>query len=291
MRKIFAVSVLSLSFFVFSFSEDFSLSSLIPQDGWDLTEELLYYYPESLFEYINGAAEAYLSYDFKELLVSQLKSTEEDATISVEIYDMGSIKNAFGIYSAERYPDNRFIPLGIQGYIEEGLLNLLAGSYYIKIICYDCGEESEKHLLKMGKGILNNIPDIGRRPELLDILDIEGLQDNSEKFVLNNFMGYSFFHNGYSAQYRVKRDEFSCFLIEAKDDKEAQMMFRQFCVAKGIKSDASRVQYNDPYYHHFFIAQEGRYLCGVKDINDGFESIGEIYLTKLIDAVMKKKDL
>ena len=42
-----------------------SLAALLPEiDAWSLTEDPAVYYPETLFEYINGAAEIYLSYDF-----------------------------------------------------------------------------------------------------------------------------------------------------------------------------------------------------------------------------------
>ena len=64
------------------------------------------YFPETLFEYINGAAEIYLSYDFKELIVAEYQKSGSSDSIAVEIYDMGNHKNSFGIYSAERYPDN-----------------------------------------------------------------------------------------------------------------------------------------------------------------------------------------
>jgi len=45
--------------------------------------------PDNLFEYINGAAEAYLSYDFKGLIVADFGADASKATLTVEIYDMG----------------------------------------------------------------------------------------------------------------------------------------------------------------------------------------------------------
>ena len=52
------------------------------------------YLPETLFEYINGAAEIYLAYDFKELAVGNYESGKDEASLSIEIYDMGNKINS-----------------------------------------------------------------------------------------------------------------------------------------------------------------------------------------------------
>ncbi len=109
-------------------SDSSSLQSLLPQvNNWTMTEEPSSYFPGTLFEFINGAAEIYLAYDFKKLTVTQYGRKGSTASMAVEIYEMSNETNAFGIYGAERYPDNNFIPIGIQGYVEEGMLNYLIG--------------------------------------------------------------------------------------------------------------------------------------------------------------------
>ena len=51
-----------------------ALAALVPQaERWKPEEARQSFFPENLYEYIDGAAESYLSYDFKELLVVQLK--------------------------------------------------------------------------------------------------------------------------------------------------------------------------------------------------------------------------
>ena len=209
-----------------------SLQSLLPEiKYWSYSESPRDYFPETLYEYINGAAEIYLGYDFKQLIVGQYEKTHNQASLSVEIYDMGNEKNAFGIYSAERFPDAQFLLMGNQGYLEEGSMNFLVGRYYIKLLCFDCGEKYEILLKKFSEAILNRIQDRGQLPFLLNVFPKEGLIPNTEKFILNNFMGYSFFHNGYLANYRLGDIEFECFLIEGKDGEEAQNMLIQFTVA------------------------------------------------------------
>jgi hypothetical protein len=263
------------------------LLALLPEvDSWSMTETPENYYPENLFEYINGAAEIYLAYEFKELIVAQQNKDESGMNVAVEIYDMGNGTNAFGIYSAERYPDNRFIPMGIQGYLEEGTLNFLVDRYYVKLLCFECEGQSEEVLKTFSQKIVEKAGQKGNLPPLLKAFPSEGLQPNSENFVLRNFMGYSFLHNGYSAKYKVDDQEFDCFFAEGKDDADAAEMLQKYLEAKksqDVREIASGYHIKDKYYHNIYMSQVGKRLCGVMKIEDGSEEIGLEYLGTLIE--------
>lgn len=246
------------------------------------------YFPESLFEYINGAAEIYLSYDFKELIVAEYKKSDSSDSIAVEIYDMGNHKNSFGIYSAERYPDNEFLILGTQGYMEEGALNFLVGRYYVKLLCFDCEDRSVKWLRSFSEGIVNRVENKEGFPVYLKTLPKEGQIPNTEKFILRNVMGYKFLHDGYFVSYKMKDLSFDCFLIEGKNPEEATEMLKKYLEAKGAASVQKiplGFQIKDRYYHNIYLAQVDNILCGVMKISDGFEEIGERYIAKLIESV------
>lgn len=265
-----------------------NLSKLLPElENWTINEDLQVYYPENLFEYINGAAEIYLAYEFKELMVAQFDHTSSDANISVEIYDMGRPENSFGIYSAERYPDNQFIPIGIQGYTEEGLLNLLIGDYYIKLFCFGCSGETENALLEFSKKITANVEEKGKMPPLLDVFPLKGKIQNSERFILKNFLGYGFLHDGFLVNYKFDDFEFECFLIEGRDDEDAEQMWRQYLEAKNEIPEESgigeMIMIKDRYYKNIFLILVDKYICGVMKIEDGSESMGKEYLEKMAE--------
>jgi hypothetical protein len=276
---------------VLSFSEDqeksSGLISLLPDvDTWSSTDKPESYYPENLFEYINGAAEIYLAYEFKELVVSQQQKDQSEKNVAVEIYDMGNETNAFGIYSAERYPDNQFIEMGIQGYIEEGTLNFLVDRYYIKLLCFECEDQSEEVLKEFSQKIVERVGKTGSLPPLLKAFPSKGLQLNSENFVLRNFMGYSFLHHGYSAKYKAEDLEFDCFIAEGKDNADAEEMLQKYLEAKksqNVQTIELGHHVRDKYYHNIFISRVGRRLCGVIKIKDGSEDLGLDYLSALVE--------
>lgn len=281
--------VLILPFFnmeVAPTSVESNLSTLLPQvSSWEQSEEPQLYLPETLFEYINGAAEIYLAYEFNGLIVAQYRGANSESNVAVEIYDMGSDMNSFGIYSAERYPDNNFIDIGVQGYLDEGSLNFLAGRYYVKLLCFECVEHSDGYLKEFAQAIMSRVKSTEAFPSLLSALPREGLLANTEKFILRNFMGYSFLHNGFLANYKLQDLEFDCFLIQGNSPGDASSMIERFLQTRN-RQDVQKItggyHIQDKYYHHIYLATEGRYICGVMKIKDGYEKVGEEYLARLI---------
>lgn len=263
------------------------LQSLMPRvSGWTFSEPSQTYLPGTLFEYIDGAAEAYLSYDFKELVVAQYKDEKSSPALTLEIYDMGSDKNAFGIYSTERFPESHFLPIGNQGYLEEGTLNFISGSHYVKLLCYDCGENAEGILKMFAQDVEKKVQAKGSLPPLLSIFPEEGLIPNSEKFILRNFLGFSFLHDGYLASYKEKDLEFDIFIIEGKGEADATAMLKQYLsvhLKNNQPPDEIPLGYHikDRYAQNVYISIAGKLILGVMRIKDGFEETGLKYLQAL----------
>ncbi len=269
--------------------EESSLLSLLPEvDSWKQTEKPQNYLPGNLFEHINGAAEIYLGYNFQELIVSQYKIEKGEATIAIEIYDMREGKNSFGIYSAERFPESNFISLGIQGYLEEGASYFLVGKYYIKLLCFDCENQSDDVLKLFSHEIVKRVKNKGDFPRLFEVFPEEGRSPHTEKFTLRNFMGYGFLHDGYMANYRLEDLDFDCFLIEGKSEEDANSMLEKYLATKdqeSIKETSFGHHVKDRYYHNMFLAKVKNYICGVMRIKDSSEKVGERYLKMIVESL------
>ncbi|MCJ7582107.1 MAG: hypothetical protein MUP98_16465, partial [Candidatus Aminicenantes bacterium] len=205
--------------------------------------------------------------------------------MAVEIYEMSNETNAFGIYGAERYPDNNFVSIGIQGYVEEGVLNYLIGKYYIKLLCFEGGNRSGEYLELFAKAIAEKTQGQTSFPILLDHFPKDGLVANSEKFILKNVMGYSFLHDGYLSNYKVDDFEFDSFIIQGRDEGDAQMMFDRYLEAKKsqpVQKQDSIVSIKDRYYDLIFLSRVGNHICGVMKIEEGKEDLGQKYLEALV---------
>jgi len=268
-----------------------SLHFLLPDVvTWKIPEAPQDYFPEILFEYINGAAEIYLSYDFKELTVGQYEKGDSNASLIIEIYDMGNEINSFGIYSAERFPDSQFISLGNQGYLEEETLNFIVGKYYVKLLCFDSGEDSADFLKLFSQEVVKRVKDKGTLPSALAFFPKQGLVRNSEKFILRNFMGYSFLHSGYLANYKLEDLEFDCFLIEGENADDAQNILKKYLGKKGkqsVEEISAGFRIKDRYYHNIYLTRVENYLCGVMKIKDESLEVGDKYFGMLIESLKK----
>jgi len=269
------------------------LKAMLPRlADWKPAEEARAYDPASLFEYIDGAAEAYISYDFKELVVGNYLHGASKATMTVEIYDMGTSLDAFGIYSAERSPESRFLAVGVQGYLEEGSLNFLAGRYYVKLLGYEGGDRTVAYLNSYAASIVSKIKDPAALPVLLKAFPAEGLAANSEKYIARNFMGFKFLNRGYEASYKRDAQEFTAFVIEARSAEEGAAILKQFvdqfAKSGSVGKAGAGYRIKDAYLKNILVAPAGVFLCGVTKIKDGGEAAGEKVLQAIIQALSKK---
>ena len=200
--------------------------------GWRQDGEPQVFSPRTLYEYINGAADLYLTYEFQDLNVAEYKG-EGEAEMTVEVYRHGDSTQAFGIYSQERLADARFLDIGAQGYQEPNVLNFITGPYYVKINGYSTGAEDERTMLAFGRKMEEVLGGKSSLPKILSSFPGEGMKKNTEKFIFKNFLGYSYLHSGYMADYEVSGKKFKIFVIEGKDAEDCRGMVEKYLMQTG----------------------------------------------------------
>ena len=256
--------------------------------GWKQSGEIQTFIPKTLYEYINGAADLYLTYDFQELKVAEYQN-EKKASVTIDVYRHKTPIHAFGIYSQERLPNANFIDIGAQGYIENNVFNFFTGPYYVKIISYQTGAEDREILLAFAKKVSGNLGGKGAPPSLLTTFPAEGKIKNSEKFIAQNFLGYSFFYSAFTADYELPDKIFRLFIIEGTDRNECKTIIEKYL--QSIKSPRKEVAegryiFSDPYHGEIELHWQGRYIWGTLNVND--TKLRSKYL-KLFEEGLKKK--
>lgn len=275
------------------------ITSLVPRTETWVEKERASYFPDTLFEYIDGASESYLSYAFKELLLVQFAKPGNggaetgEVTLTLEIYDMGTPLNAFGIYGAERYPENTAAEVGDSGYAENESLNFVTGRFYVKIISFGLGNEAPAEALRFGREITSMVKEKGRLPWALSMFPKENLVAQSEKYVKNNFMGHAFLHDGYTASYKMGGQEAEAFIAVASSEKDAEEMlngFLEFNLREKLipAKMASGYHIKNRYNQHIYINRVGVYVCGVTRVPDGMEAEGEKLAGAVSGALAKR---
>jgi hypothetical protein len=271
------------------------LAALVPRmDAWTQSEAPRIFFPEGLFEYIDGAAESYLSYDFRELLVVDLEKKGTEATLTLEIYDMGSPVNAFGIFGAERYPENKAVSIGELGYLEGEALNFMSGRFYVKLLGFGLGEETGSILARVGAQVAAAVKEKGVLPALVLAFPKNGLVAQSEKYIKKNFMGYEFLRHGFVATYKVGGKEFEGFFVEGGSEKDAEDMLGKLIEALARDKQtpekiALGYHSRNRYGQHIYIGRVRNVLCGVMRVPDGLEATGGSLLEVLTATLAKPR--
>ena len=249
--------------------------------GWRQDGKTQVFSPKTLYEYINGAADLYLSYEFQDLQVAEYKG-EKKTGVTVEVYRHKDPIQAFGIYSQERLANAKFLDLGAQGYYEPNVMNYLTGPYYVKINGFNTGEDDEKVLMPFAKMVAEVLGEKTSLPPILSSFPGEGKKKNSEKFISKNFLGYSFFRSGYTAEYEASGKKFKIFVIQGKDQEDCRAMMEKYLKQTGSEgqnpSDGT-YRLKDKYHGEVDIFLKGKFIWGILDLNE--PNLRDQYLRKL----------
>ena len=255
--------------------------------GWRQSGEIQTFIPKTIFEYINGAADLYLTYDFQELKVAEYLN-EKKSSVLIEVYRHKTPTDAFGIYSQERLSDANFLDIGAQGYIEKNVINFMAGSYYVKINSFHTGSDDQEIPIAFAKKVSENLGEKGALPSILSSFTEEGKKKNSEKFIAIKFLGYAFLHSAFTADYQLSGMKFKLFVIQGSGRDDCKDMLQKYLQQTGNPAkDVAEGYYrlSDPYHGKIDLQWKGRNIWGILNMSDA--SLRSKYL-KLFDKGIEK---
>ncbi len=168
------------------------LASFIPRHAgpW-LSEADQVYDAESIFRYMDGAGEVYRSYNMKLLVVRRFhKDGRPD--LLVELFDMGSAADAFGVHTHNL--DGESAGIGQGSTYKAGLLSFWKDRYFASVSAEEETPEAKEAVLDLGRRTAAAIPKAGPAPRLLSCLPPEGLEAGRVAYFHNHtILNYHFF--------------------------------------------------------------------------------------------------
>ena len=164
---------------------DVNLSRSIPMNvaGWQAIEEDGTYDRDTLYGYMNGGAEVFLAFDFREVFVRRYgRDGAED--IVLDVYDMGSPAEAFGVYSCDREDPEAGIGQGSEyGF---GLLRFWQNRFFVTIMTTGEDEAADAAILDLGRAVAAELGPDGEPPAMLRLLPTVGLIDDRTSYFHSN---------------------------------------------------------------------------------------------------------
>ena len=215
--------------------------ALFPElPGYTLVHESRVYASQDLWDFIDGAADLFVSYGFVDLHIAYYRTTD-GREFRVEVYRHDSAENAFGMYSQERAPE----------------------PYYVKISANKTGDAAARELEKIARALATRLAQPGDWPAALALLPTQGRVKNSEQYITESYLGYTFLHGAFQAQYTQGRS-FEVFVIPAGSPGEAAHMASALCeVNHAPPMEGGVCTFKDVHHGDMDILISGRYLAGV----------------------------
>lgn len=253
------------------------VKTLFPtMDGWEPEGDPVVYGADDLFEYINGSADLYLSYDFKEM-ASLSYFDDQGRGLTIDVYEHGDDANAFGIYSQERPSPMNALDVGAQSYYDFGILNFCQGTYYVKVAGYDLEEFDEEMLTVVAKIVSANIGGKKELPKALACFPSDAMVKNSSRYIAQNVFGHGFLRSAFVAEYRSDRNTNSrAFIIQADDGADADKMlesYLDYVKGKGaaVADDDGIMRFEDPATRStgaVSLKKSGSYIWGISTMSE-----------------------
>lgn len=282
--------------------EAMPLESLIPKKdipaGWALIQGPQTYNKKTLFGHINGQAELFLKYGFQKSVfaIYQSKKSREDQ-IEVDIYDMGNVVQAFGIFSRFRNED-RPGGFGLDSYLDDHSAFFYEGKYFVMVYA---AESNPDFLRRFSKLISLKISDPSPPPKEIGYFPKNGLKPGSIQYFPEGLLGHQFLKRGFQGTYVEKVEvkagaedkEIKLFSAIFKDSQEAMSTLRVYkddLFKKGKVFSGSIIEFGtralkgeDPYQGKVIVLQKGFYLLGVVGFEK--EENAENLLTEFIKSI------
>lgn len=210
------------------------IQSLLPENGfipnWNIKDSIETYKGDDLFMYINGGADLYFEYGFKEAATGRYLNYISN-NIHVDIYKMSSIDAAYGIFTLSSTSKGKPSELGDQSLLFDYYLDLWKGPYFMRFTANNKDNGMIDTLLLFAKIIDQKISIKGKKPQLTLAFHLPGIEIRNVKYItgiigLNNI--FNFGHGsvaGFSEGLYGKWEDKLLFIFSYKDDRNRREWF------------------------------------------------------------------
>ena len=238
-----------------------------------MNERVTLYNSDTLFDHIDGEAELYFPYGFDMLAtVTYLNKKNPEVWVVVDVYRMGSLLDAFGIYSNYRKADAVGTVIGAEGFVSPSQMMFYQDRYFVRVQVTGAERLEQDLFFACGRTVSRNLPPNAGRPGELEVLaGIPGVVTKSERYLGQSLLGYAFFRRGIIADAMLGGERVQVFMVFERSPDAARKAFddyRSYLKAEGqemnVTGTTNRISLTavDPLYRGVFVEQSGPYLIG-----------------------------
>jgi hypothetical protein len=205
----------------------------IDRTGWLRAAEPERFAGDSLFAYIDGAAEMYHKYDFVEVTVA--KYLKDENTITADLYLFEGPYRAFGMYTTLRPDEPDTASLGVEGFSFGSNLVFVKGSHLVNVYTYDEFEGAVPAVQSVATTLERWLPGTMEKPGMFGLFPERGRVAFTEKIFAEGFLGRGFLTEVYTVEYAVGDERLRLFITPDPGGEK----FGRWLEAADVKPDAT----------------------------------------------------
>jgi hypothetical protein len=247
-------------------------------EGWAREGHVRHYTKDNLYEYINGEAEIFFPFGFEDLATAAYREqSDSPVAIVADLYRMGSVLSAFGIYSNYRNPDDSVVPAGAEGSLNPAQLLFYQNRFFVRLSASGASELSGKTFIACAKAISFRLPGPPAAPRELALFPPGGILAGTEKYSAASLFGYPFFRAGLTAEVNIGGQTAKAFVViedsfekarKALDNYDSYL--KQSGRSSGLSptEDSDALAASDPLYSQVVLIQKGPHIFGLARLAD-----------------------
>ena len=229
--------------------------ALVP--GWAQSGPARAYEAGNLFEYMDGNAEGYLIYGFRNM--KGVTCRQGEISFVIDLSDMGDADGSYGIFSANRDPQLPTDKFGMAGQVVPRRAMFVKGSYFVEVAANPEGDHTAA-LRAWLAALDGTITGSTVLPDALAWFPIEGRR--SLRLVPESVLGLHLLQRGYVAQYDFGK---AFVAYETSPDSATAIMQKlraRFAQVTSANLADDAFQATDQYLGRLFIFRKGRLIAG-----------------------------
>ncbi|UCG63680.1 MAG: hypothetical protein JSW12_13505 [Deltaproteobacteria bacterium] len=159
--------------------------------GWSAEPEDRLFDNETIFDYIDGTGEVYRAYNMVKCL-SRRYTNPQGAPIILDIFEMGSSEDAFGVFTHDQ--DGEPLDLGQGALYRASWLSFWKDRFFVSIYAEEETASAATTVRELGKAVASVITAEGPKPQILLHLPSLGLQPRSVRYLHHHIvLNYHFY--------------------------------------------------------------------------------------------------
>ncbi len=261
---------------------------------WPMDGQAALFDRDTLFDHINGESELYFPYGFEMLASARYQDINNpQVAFDADIYKMGSLLDAFGMYANYRRKDDADVNVGAEGTASSSQLLFYQDRYFVRLQASGTTNPGSDIFLACAQAVSEKLPRNTGRPGELEAFMIPEIAPKSMRYIAQSLLGYDFFRKGIMADATLNDEAVQVFMVLENTRDTARKAFDRYCEylnASEKNVEITRapqrilIKARDPLYGNVVVEQTGRYILGAVRVKDASGAARQV-IDKLIGRI------